>query len=45
MLTPTSIRQLLYNPAPLNSFIAKACLRAVPDLHFDPKRIRAKSPS
>ena len=28
MLTPTSIRKLLYNPAPLNSFIAKACPRA-----------------
>ncbi len=28
MLTPTSIRKLLYNPAPLHSFIAKACLRA-----------------
>ena len=28
MLTPTSIRKLLYNPAPLNSFIAKACLLA-----------------
>jgi radical SAM superfamily enzyme YgiQ (UPF0313 family) len=28
MLTPTSIRKLLYNPAPLNRFIAKACLRA-----------------
>lgn len=28
MLTPTSIRKLLYNPAPLSSFIAKACLRA-----------------
>ncbi len=28
MLTPTSIRKLLYNPAPLNSFIAKACLMA-----------------
>jgi hypothetical protein len=28
MLTPTSIKKLLYNPAPLNSFIAKACLRA-----------------
>ena len=27
MLTPTSIRKLLYNPAPLNKFIAKACLR------------------
>jgi hypothetical protein len=28
MLTPNSIRKLLYNPAPLNSIIAKACLRA-----------------
>src|SRR5438093_8356016 len=28
MLTPSSIRKLLYNPAPLNKFIAKACLRA-----------------
>ncbi len=28
MLTPSSIRKLLYNPAPLNSVIAKACLRA-----------------
>jgi len=28
MLTPTSIKKLLYNPAPLNKFIAKACLRA-----------------
>ena len=28
MLTPTSIRKLLYNPAPLNKFIAKACLSA-----------------
>ena len=28
MLTPTSIRKLLYNPAPLNTFIAKACLAA-----------------
>jgi radical SAM superfamily enzyme YgiQ (UPF0313 family) len=28
MLTPTRIRKLLYNPAPLNKFIAKACLRA-----------------
>ncbi len=26
MLTPTSIRKLLYNPAPLNKIIAKACL-------------------
>src|SRR5690242_13480927 len=28
MLTPTSIRKLLYNPAPLNKMIAKACLAA-----------------
>jgi radical SAM superfamily enzyme YgiQ (UPF0313 family) len=28
MLTPRSIRKLLYNPAPLNTFIAKACLTA-----------------
>ncbi len=28
MLTPTSIRKLLYNPAPLNNIIAKACLAA-----------------
>ncbi len=28
MLTPNSIRKLLYNPAPLNKFIAKACLAA-----------------
>ncbi len=28
MLTPTSIRKLLYNPAPLNKIIAKACLKA-----------------
>jgi hypothetical protein len=28
MLTPTSIKKLLYNPAPLNKVIAKACLRA-----------------
>src|SRR5512147_72420 len=28
MLTPSSIRKLLYNPAPLNGIIAKACLRA-----------------
>jgi hypothetical protein len=28
MLTPTSIRKLLYNPAPLNTIIAKACLRS-----------------
>jgi hypothetical protein len=28
MLTPNSIRKLLYNPAPLNGIIAKACLRA-----------------
>jgi radical SAM superfamily enzyme YgiQ (UPF0313 family) len=28
MLTPGSIRKLLYNPAPLNKLIAKACLTA-----------------
>ncbi len=28
MLTPRSIRKLLYNPAPLNKLIAKACLAA-----------------
>ncbi|MFM8552357.1 MAG: B12-binding domain-containing radical SAM protein [Nitrospiraceae bacterium] len=28
MLSPTSIRKLLYNPAPLNKIIAKACLAA-----------------
>ncbi len=28
MLTPNSIRKLLYNPAPLNKLIAKACLAA-----------------
>ncbi|MCS6896361.1 MAG: radical SAM protein, partial [Nitrospira sp.] len=28
LLTPTSIRKLLYNPAPLNKIIATACLRA-----------------
>ncbi len=28
MLTPNSIRKLLYNPAPLNKLIAKACLSA-----------------
>jgi hypothetical protein len=28
MLTPRSIRKLLYNPAPLNKIIAKACLAA-----------------
>ena len=28
MLTPTSIKKLLYNPAPLNKIIAKACLKA-----------------
>jgi radical SAM superfamily enzyme YgiQ (UPF0313 family) len=27
-LTPWSIKKLLYNPAPLNTFIAKACLAA-----------------
>ncbi|MGH7256730.1 MAG: B12-binding domain-containing radical SAM protein, partial [Nitrospirales bacterium] len=28
MLTPNSIRKLLYNPAPLNKIIARACLAA-----------------
>jgi hypothetical protein len=28
MLTPGSIKKLLYNPAPLNKIIAKACLAA-----------------
>src|SRR5881397_1824189 len=28
LLTPSSIKKLLYNPAPLNSIIAKACLAA-----------------
>jgi hypothetical protein len=28
MLTPGSIKKLLYNPAPLNKIIAKACLSA-----------------
>ena len=28
MLTPRSIKKLLYNPAPLNKIIAKACLAA-----------------
>lgn len=28
MLTPSSIKKLLYNPAPLNKIIAKACLQA-----------------
>ena len=28
MLTPTSIKKLLYNPAPLNKIIAKSCLMA-----------------
>ena len=28
MLTPNSIKKLLYNPAPLNKIIAKACLAA-----------------
>lgn len=39
MLTPTSIRKLLYNPAPLNTFIAKACLAAWDKKHgsHDPR--------
>ena len=28
MLSPSSIRKLLYNPAPLNKLIGKACLAA-----------------
>ncbi|HJR77710.1 MAG TPA: radical SAM protein, partial [Nitrospiraceae bacterium] len=40
MLTPTSIRKLLYNPAPLNKIIAKACLAAWDRKHGsrDPRR-------
>jgi radical SAM superfamily enzyme YgiQ (UPF0313 family) len=40
MLTPTSIRKLLYNPAPLNKIIAKACLAAWERKHGsrDPRR-------
>jgi radical SAM superfamily enzyme YgiQ (UPF0313 family) len=40
MLTPMSIRKLLYNPAPLNKFIAKACLAAWHKKHGsrDPRR-------
>jgi hypothetical protein len=40
MLTPTSIRKLLYNPAPLNKIIAKACLTAWERKHGsrDPRR-------
>jgi hypothetical protein len=39
MLTPTSIRKLLYNPAPLNKFIARACLAAWEKKHgsHDPR--------
>jgi len=39
MLTPTSIRKLLYNPAPLNKIIAKACLTAWEKKHgsHDPR--------
>ena len=38
-LTPSSIRKLLYNPAPLNKFIAKACLAAWEKRHgsHDPR--------
>jgi radical SAM superfamily enzyme YgiQ (UPF0313 family) len=40
MLTPRSIRKLLYNPAPLNKIIAKACLSAWNKKHGsqDPRR-------
>ncbi|MGH7250478.1 MAG: B12-binding domain-containing radical SAM protein, partial [Nitrospiraceae bacterium] len=39
MLTPNSIRKLLYNPAPLNKLIAKACLAAWSQKHgsHDPR--------
>lgn len=33
MLSPNSIRKLLYNPAPLNKIIAKACLAAWHNKH------------
>jgi radical SAM superfamily enzyme YgiQ (UPF0313 family) len=33
MLTPRSIKKLLYNPAPLNKIIAKACLAAWHNKH------------
>jgi radical SAM superfamily enzyme YgiQ (UPF0313 family) len=39
MLTPSSIKKLLYNPAPLNKIIAKACLSAWSKKHgsHDPR--------
>ncbi len=39
MLTPRSIKKLLYNPAPLNKLIAKACLAAWEKKHgsHDPR--------
>jgi hypothetical protein len=39
MLTPGSIKKLLYNPAPLNRLIAKACLGAWEKKHgsHDPR--------
>jgi hypothetical protein len=39
MLTPRSIKKLLYNPAPLNKIIAKACLAAWHNKHgsLDPR--------
>ena len=51
MLTPNSIKKLLYNPAPLNKIIAKACLAAWHHKHGsqDPRpwsgAIRAEQPS
>ncbi|MDA2910002.1 radical SAM protein [Nitrospiraceae bacterium AH_259_D15_M11_P09] len=51
MLTPNSIKKLLYNPAPLNKIIAKACLAAWRHKHGsqDPRpwsgAIRAEQPS
>ncbi len=51
LLTPNSIKKLLYNPAPLNKIIAKACLAAWHQKHGsqDPRpwsgAIRAEQPS
>ena len=51
LLTPNSIKKLLYNPAPLNKIIAKACLTAWHHKHGsqDPRpwsgAIRAEQPS
>jgi hypothetical protein len=47
MLTPRSIRKLLYNPAPLNKLIAKACLAAWSRKHgsHDPRSWSGTDPS